>query len=130
MKKYSITILLVDDDEDDRDFFREALHEINPSVTCLTVGDGEHALEFLAGCDQLPDLIFMDLNMPKMDGKQCLKELKNNSRFEAIPVIIYSTSHIDEDIAEVMALGAADYIQKPSYYHEILTVVSEVLERQ
>ena len=105
--------MLVDDDSDDRFFFQMTVNEIHPSYECLTANDGAEALETLRTLDPLPHFIFLDLNMPGMGGKDCLRALKEDERLKQIPVIIYSTSTRQEDIDAVMALGAAHYIVKP-----------------
>jgi CheY-like chemotaxis protein len=76
-----ITALLVDDDEDDRAFFCEAMGTISHNVICVTAEDGVDAFDFLRHSSKLPDFIFLDLNMPRMNGKDCLRELKQNKRY-------------------------------------------------
>lgn len=126
--KNSIALLLVDDDEDDRNLFREALDEIDVTIDCFMATDGLNALEFLNNCETLPDFIFIDLNMPRMNGKQLIRELKRNKQFEPIPVIIYSTSKIEEDVVETMRLGAAHYIKKPVSFNLICKEISMALK--
>lgn len=116
-----VTFLIVDDDIDDRDFFCEALREIDSTSVCLTAENGEDALMKLRkGSNNLPDFIFMDLNMPRMDGKQCLAELKRDTGLRTIPVIIYTTSSSPEDKDEVYALGASYFLTKPASYQKLL----------
>jgi CheY-like chemotaxis protein len=110
----NITLLIIDDDEDDREMFIEVVTEINKGVTCLKAANGYEALQLLSKQEILPDFIFLDLNMPRMNGKQCLLHLKNNDRLKAIPVIIYTTSKNAEDKEEAKRLGAIDFITKPS----------------
>lgn len=87
------SILLVDDDADDRDFFQEGLRQIDPATACITAKDGKRALELLRDPGfLLPSYIFLDLRMPRINGKQCLIQLKSHGRLRFIPVIIYSTS--------------------------------------
>ncbi|MEO8151065.1 MAG: response regulator [Bacteroidia bacterium] len=107
--------MIVDDDSDDREFFCEAVKEIDSSAECLIAVDGEDALKQLrSGIKQLPDFIFLDLNMPRMDGKTCLAELKKDEQLKNIPVIIFSTSSHQHDIDETHELGAAYFLPKPS----------------
>lgn len=115
------SILLIDDDEDDRWLFAEALNRTVPSVVCESVSGGHEALAYLdkIGEDQLPDVIFLDLNMPGMDGKKCLSLLKRNPKFSSIPVIVYSTSNFHKDIEEAMQLGAQEFIIKPADYMQL-----------
>ena len=105
-------LMIVDDDKDDRFFFRNAVKEIDPSYECLEAQDGLEALEKLRKADTLPHFIFLDLNMPIMNGKECLMELKKDEKLKNIPVIIYSTSNYKEDIDSTRELGAVYYLTK------------------
>src|SRR5215216_7180747 len=105
---------LADDDADDQEIFKEALSEIDKSIRCLTASSGEEALSKLTGgLKPLPDYIFLDLNMPRMDGLQCLTEIKKIKILKNIPVIIYSTSSAQKDVEETRKLGADYFITKP-----------------
>src|SRR5688572_5754140 len=111
MIKTQVRILIVDDDEDDIDIFREAIEELDPSVKCLSAFNGLEALSLLAKLHtKLPDYIFLDLNMPKLNGKCCLAELKKSSVYRQIPVIIYTTSRLESDIEETRRLGASYFL--------------------
>ena len=107
------SIMIVDDDADDIELFCETLFDINPGIHCLTAKNGQEALLALKKKDFLPDLIFMDLNMPRMTGKQCLAEIKKSELLHTIAVIIYTTSKIKDDIQETRQPGAFDFITKP-----------------
>ena len=122
-------ILVVDDDIDDLQFFGDALAEIDTTIQCVTATNGIEALRQLDQFPARPDFIFLDLNMPKMDGKQCLKHLKNNPLFKSIPVIIYSTSRRPEDISEVNELGASAFIVKPNKFQLLKNEIAAVLQR-
>ena len=117
---YNMIVLNVDDDLEDREFFCEALREIDASITCLVAGSGMEALSLLQAQAPLPDYIFLDINMPMMDGKQCLKALKSIPEFEAIPVIMYSTSTDSREIRECYKLGAVDFLIKPPSYEKLV----------
>lgn len=122
-KNYSIApmiVLNVDDDQEDREFFRDALKEIDPSITCLMAESGMEALSLLQGHMPLPDFIFLDINMPMMDGKQCLRKLKSVPELEPIPVIMYSTSTNTREIRECYKLGAVDFLIKPNSYEKLV----------
>ncbi len=128
MSKINI-LLLVDDDPDDQDLFEEAVREIDPSIQCLRAYHGEQALELLQLPNApLPDLIFMDLNMPRMNGRVCLARLKAHTRLCDIPVVIYSHSRRPEEREELLALGAAHFISKPMYYNEMQQVLALALQ--
>jgi len=113
-------VLNVDDDLEDREFFSEALREIDPSITCLLAESGMEALSLLHEQVLPPDYIFLDINMPMMDGKQCLKALKSIPEFESIPVIMYSTSTDTREIRECYNLGAEDFLIKPHSYEKLV----------
>jgi CheY-like chemotaxis protein len=121
------TLLIVDDDPDDIGLFREAVYEINKGYRCITASNGKEALQLLQNAIKNPDFIFMDLNLPIMNGKECLIELKKNPEFAGIPVIIYSTSKLQTDIEEVSKLGAAHFLTKPNTFREIIKMVSGIL---
>ncbi len=125
-----MTILVVDDDVDDLDFFTEAVNEINKDVKCVRAENGVDALNFLDAGETHPDYIFLDLNMPKMDGKQCLRLLKKSPVHQHIPVIIYSTSRRKEDIEDVTRLGAAAFLVKPTTFSQLKQEISAVINRQ
>lgn len=109
-----ITFMIIDDDDDDKFFFKEATESMIISSACLEANDGADALNLLRKAEQLPDFIFLDVNMPKMDGRECLKELKKDIKLKNIPVIMYSTSFSRESIEEFCSLGALHYLYKPT----------------
>lgn len=117
--------LLVDDDTDDSFLFGEVLAEVDPTIQFETASNGQEALEHLVTEGKpLPDVIFMDLNMPRMDGKQCLFEIKQNERLQHIPVMMYTTSSHSTDIEQSMQLGAICFITKPSDSKELKNILS------
>lgn len=121
-------ILLVDDDEDDRVFFQEALDDLNCSVNFKSVEHGLAAIELLEDRDLVnPDAIFLDLNMPVMDGHDCLKEIRSNKNFDNIKVIIFSTSYNPEVAKVLKDDGANYYIQKPSDYLSLRDTINNAL---
>jgi CheY-like chemotaxis protein len=124
-------ILLIDDDEDDRWLFAEALARTAPGVRCTTVSGGLEAIELLSDESKpLPDLIFLDLNMPGMDGKKCLAQIKTNRRLKPIPVVVYSTSNFYRDIEETERLGATRFIMKPTEYSQLCNMFREMFDQQ
>lgn len=123
------TFLLVDDDTDDALVFGEVLADVNPAIGFKTATDGQDALQQLTAENAvLPDIIFLDLNMPRMDGKQCLFEIKNNEMLRDIPVMMYTTSSHSADIEQTMQLGAACFITKPSDFKELKNILSIIAE--
>ena len=105
--------MIVDDDPDDRFFFRRAVEQLGPSYEYCGAQHGVDALEYLRRASTLPDFIFLDLNMPVMDGKECLAELRKDASLKDIPVIIYTTAFHDRSIEAVLNLGADFYLLKP-----------------
>ena len=122
-------LFLVDDDPDDQHVFAEALSEIDTDVNLVTASNGLEALETLKrNHSRLPDLIFLDLNMPKMNGKQFLKEIKSLSPFRDIPVVIYSTSSAKMDMDETLAMGAEGFIVKPDSFGAVCEAIRGVIK--
>ena len=112
----TLRILLADDDEDDRFFFRKALIELSIPSQFKAVHDGEQLMKYLAqNAAHLPNVLFLDLNMPRKNGSECLSEIKSDKKYKDIPVIIYSTS-LNEEIADVLYnKGAHYYIRKHNF---------------
>ena len=124
-------ILLIDDDADDRKYFIEAVKEIDAGIQCVTAKDGEQALALLQQPGfALPNFIFLDLRMPRVNGRQCLLQIKANERLKAIPVIIYTTSKEVQEAEDLQNIGAVHFITKPSDPNEIYYVLSLVLEER
>ena len=127
----SFTILIAEDDEDDYLLTLEALKEAGVYNKVHWAKDGDEAIEYLkslangskgnnGASTQLPGLILLDLNMPKKDGRETLAEIKSNSLFRKIPVIILSTSSAEADIAKSYDLGVNSFIQKPVRFNELV----------
>ena len=123
------TLFIIDDDEDDVELFEEAVHEILPTARCLSAFSCADGIQKLNDVEEvLPDIIFLDLNMPGKSGKECLVEIKKIARAHKIPVVIYTTSSHERDVQETRELGAAHFITKPSSFSgtvdELLKVIS------
>jgi CheY-like chemotaxis protein len=124
-------ILIVEDDEDDRDLFCSAVYEIDPSIRCILARNGEEALLGLRLKEfPRPNLIFLDLNMPRINGFQCLKELKKDRLLQDIPVAIYSTTDVNEYREECKQLGAIHFITKPTQLTDLCRVISDVMLKE
>ncbi len=111
-------VLYAEDDIEDFDLFKDIVQKINPAVTVINVRNGAEAMQYLENSTILPDLVFLDINMPTMDGKSCLKHIKKDERFKDVPVIIYSTSSSKQDVELCSQLGALEYIQKPYIFEQ------------
>jgi CheY-like chemotaxis protein len=123
-----MTILLIDDDEDDRKLFSEVTAEVDETATCITTGDGQEGLAYLRDENNtLPDFIFLDLRMPGMSGRQCLEQIKTDPRLRPVPVIVYTTSRDEKESILLKKLGAAHFMSKPVSPDEVYYLVSFVL---
>ena len=120
-------ILIIDDDPDDIEFFIEALRSIDGSFECEQATNGEEGLLNLRTSAASPEYIFLDLNMPRLNGKEFLSEIKKDGRLSAIPVIMYSTSGIESDIRESLRLGAKDFIVKPTRLKDLSDRIEAVM---
>lgn len=123
-----LIIFLADDDADDRAMFEEVLMEIDSSIQLTCAEDGMKLLQLLdPKVNALPHLIFLDLNMPNKNGKECLDEIRRSDRLKDIPIIIYSTSSSPKDINDTFEKGANLYVRKPSSYGELSAITKDVL---
>jgi CheY-like chemotaxis protein len=132
----SITVLVADDDEDDRSFIRKAWEKSRAANDLRFVEDGEELTEYLnhtgrycePASSPRPGVILLDLNMPKKDGREALREIKADPDLRQIPVIVLTTSQADEDICRSYDLGANSYITKPATFRALVEVL-QVLGR-
>ena len=120
-------VFLVDDDRDDREIFIEALAEVDDSFSCFTAENGEDAIKKLHASAIIPDYIFLDLNMPRMNGRECLVEIKSIKQLKEIPVIIYTTSSLQKEKEELEKLGAWMFLTKPSNFSDLCHSLKQVL---
>lgn len=121
-----LRILLADDDKDDRFFFDKALKDIPVETSLNTVEDGAQLMIYLKKCTTLPDVLFLDLNMPRKNGMECLAEIKSNTKLKALPVVIYSTS-LNEDIADLLYKNGAHYYVRKADLSELKKVLFQIL---
>lgn len=121
-------VVLADDDEDDRLFFTEAFEELKMQTKVDIYKDGVDLMNALNCADAvLPNILFLDLNMPMKSGLECLKEIKNNQRFKDISIAIYSTSASEEDIEDTFVSGANIYIKKPNDFKILKKILADVV---
>jgi CheY-like chemotaxis protein len=124
MENAPIRIILADDDEGDRFLFKEALEELKIKSFVHTVNDGIQLMEYLNDKDTpVPHLLFLDLNMPRKNGLECLKEIRNNEKLKDISIAIYSTSASEKDMDETFLNGANVYIKKPSDFRVLKQIL-------
>jgi CheY-like chemotaxis protein len=121
-------ILLIDDDEDDQEIFTSAVAEISDTVTCDCIPDATRALATLTAKKELPDVIFLDLNMPIMNGQQFLSAIKKEKQLSAIPVIIFSTASDRATIETTRMLGAHDFITKPRSFDRLVEILAPLFQ--
>jgi len=129
MNKPTYNLLLADDDEDDCAFFKDALDDLRLSVSFNTVADGVELMEYLSDNSpgNLPDILFLDLNMPRKSGFECLSEIKLIDKLKNLSVIIFSTS-LDMNVVDLLyEKGAIFYIQKPGDFSKLKKVILDAL---
>ncbi len=124
--KKTINIFLADDDPDDREIFLEVISEVVPHVNATIAKNGKELMLLLNEKNVVPDIIFLDLNMPLMNGQECLVEIRNNDKLKNIPVIIYSTSWSREHIDDTFTKGANFYFPKPDSLTDLKTMISRI----
>jgi CheY-like chemotaxis protein len=123
-----MVVLIVDDDHEDCELFHEAIHDIDPVIKCWTARDGRQAINLLTKeLVLLPDYIFLDINMPLMNGKETLNEIKKNTRLRDIPVIMYSTTSDTKEIQSYYKLGAHDFLIKPNNFNKLVEALSSII---
>lgn len=122
-------IFYTDDDADDREVFKEVVSEIHEGMYIFTQSDGEELMSMLHDPPPHAHLIFLDLNMPQMNGYEVLKEIRKTEKMKHLPVIIFSTSINEESIKETKRLGATLYVNKPNSYAELKKLLRELLSK-
>jgi CheY-like chemotaxis protein len=128
IQKKPLRVVLTDDDEGDRLVFKEIFDELETDSVVRMVNDGEQLMNFLRNSENLlPDIIFLDLNMPNMNGLECLKEIRSSARYNDISIAIYSTSTSEKDIENTFLHGANIYITKPGDYKDLKKVLAKAL---
>lgn len=120
--------MIIDDDEDDRFFFKKVITKMSDSSVCVEANGCADALSQLRNTEQLPHFIFLDVNMPCLDGRDCLKQLKADEKLKHIPVIMYSTSFSEESINEFRRLGASAYLNKPTNMNKLPAQIIEAIK--
>lgn len=134
MSALATKLLLADDDKDDRELFAEALASLDPTVIFREAEDGRQALQLLASeIADPPQLMFLDINMPRMNGWEVLKRIKNDAQLSRIPVIMYTTSSGEKEKLTAAELGALCLITKPDDYklvRELQRIVLKALQEK
>ncbi len=120
-------VFIADDDEDDRLLFARALNEIDKNINCEFATDGQSALLALRESVILPDILFLDLNMPKINGLECLRRIKDDIYLVKLPIVIFTTSQNPGDIESTHSLGANVYFSKPANYNDLKERLERIL---
>jgi len=129
LERTSARIILTDDDADDRSFFNEAFSEMQMQGELQTFSDGKELMDYLHSSVIPPDVVILDLNMPRKSGFECIEEIRSDSRFSHTSIAVYSTSSSDKDIEATFNSGANLYIKKPSDYGILKKVIRTILGR-
>jgi CheY-like chemotaxis protein len=125
MRSLPITVLCIDDDDDDTEIFREAIGVVDSSCVCLTVSKATDGLRILANA--IPDIIFLDINMPMVDGRETLRRIRAISALSNIPVYMLSTTMDEDELSRFQKVGATGCLSKPKTFHELCEMLHDVL---
>lgn len=123
-----MVVLNIDDDPEDLEIFYKAVKTVNPLAKCLLARDAREALHILRDAI-IPDYIFLDIRMPKMDGKTVLAELRQNKKLETVPVIMYSSKIDPNETEEYSALGASQFLNKHNDFRGLCNALESLLKR-
>lgn len=128
VKNEGLVILNIDDDQEDLEIFYKAVKTVNPLAKCLLARDAKEALNILRDAI-VPDYIFLDIHMPKMDGKTTLAELRQNKKLEDVPVVMYSTKINPSETEEYSALGANQFLNKHNDFRGLCNSLESLLKK-
>jgi CheY-like chemotaxis protein len=130
MSLYKV-VLLIDDDKEDQEIFGDAIKEVDKTIKFQSEFNSDRAIHNLgSGNKDRPDIIFLDMNMPRLNGKQLLSDLKRDPVTENIPVVMCSTFFGDPDIKEIQRLGAAHHLVKPTRFIDLCEAIARILEKK
>jgi len=126
-----MTIMIIDDDADDRSMFAEAIMEINEGVHLIPMESCEKAIDYFNNKSAAtPDFIFLDINMPTMNGWQCLEQIRDMAKMQHIPVVIYTTSQSEENYEKVKKMEATYFLSKPSKFKELVGALILIMDNE
>jgi CheY-like chemotaxis protein len=126
-----MVVLCVDNDEEDIEFFCDAAKKVDPTITCLSASSGRGALNLLSSMQnsqQLPVYIFLDVNMPQMNGKDTLKEIRKNDRYDSVQIVMLSTGLSPGDLGEYKQLGANHFMPKANSFQGLCEKLKTILK--
>ncbi|MDP5140773.1 MAG: response regulator [Spirosomaceae bacterium] len=128
MKQFDKYIILIaDDDEDDIQFFEEALEELNENSVLITAKNGVELISYLEGSCEVPHVLFLDMNMPLKNGSECMKDIMQLDNCKDLLIVIYSTAINHQEIPTYISQGSRHYIQKPNDFAQIKKAIKTVL---
>jgi CheY-like chemotaxis protein len=128
MSLYKV-VLLIDDDKEDQEIFGDAVREVDSNVRFVSEFNSDQAITNISTMREArPEIIFLDLNMPRLNGKQVLSELKSDPEMSRIPVVMCSTFFGDRDVQETARLGAAHHLVKPTRFNELCEEIARILK--
>ncbi|MHA3787494.1 response regulator [Flavobacterium hauense] len=127
MKPPITKVFLADDDRDDVDFFQYVLESVRPGCNLTVFSNGQELVDALHATTEIPDFIFLDINMPFMNGLEALRIIKGISAMASVPVIVYSTSGIEDDVSRAIKYGAVSYVVKPSNLKDLEKIIERIL---
>ena len=123
----TIKVLLADDDKDDQELFEEALDHTTVPAELTTADNGQELMDHLHDASiPNPDIIFLDINMPIKNGKECLEEIKSDDNLKDIPCVVYSTSNNEDDINDTYKTGANLYVTKPNSFSKMVSILKHI----
>jgi CheY-like chemotaxis protein len=126
-------ILCIDNDPEDIDFFRDAVKQVDPTISFLFALGGQEALVLLSSINdikQLPEYVFLDINMPRMDGKETLKEIRKIERYHSMQIIILSTGLSPRDHEDYQQLGADRFMSKATSFQDLCDNLKAIIKTQ
>lgn len=123
------SIVLIDDDSDDALLFKEALHELGSSLQFTHYDDGRVAVQQLSGTAPLPDLVFIDINLPSFSGWQCLTQLRKHAHLQELLIVMYTTSSVNREKSIAADLGANGFITKPDDFKLLRNMINNMIGR-
>ena len=121
-------VLNVDDDSDDRELFCDALKAIDPQISCLHFDSGDTILDFLKTNEKVPDYIFIDINMPRMNGFECVRQIRANTNLKQVPIVMFSTAFNPNDLKEYSNLGI-NFLTKPTNFANLIESVKSQISK-
>ena len=130
LNNIAVYLLIIDDDSDDHFLLRKAIDATIPQAIVESLYDGSEALQFLENCTTLPNLIFLDLNMPVVSGTSTIKLIREKDYLANLPIIVLTTSNSERDRTESMKLGASDFYSKPFNQQDLVKIVEEIREKR